>query len=88
MEHQDTNVRFAICIDDGGYVDDLKVKTVYQILPDESVAKSHYLRVVDETGEEYLYPASYFVLIDIPREVEQIFTVSTLSANRNCEAKR
>ncbi len=88
MEHQDTDVRFAICIDDGGYVDDLKVRTVYQVLPDGSAAKSHYLRIVDETGEDYLYPASYFVLIDIPREVEQIFTLSTLPAERNREEKK
>jgi len=66
-----TAVRFAICISDGGYVDDLKVRTVYQILPDESAAKSNYLRIVDETGEDYLYPASLFVPIEVPHEVEE-----------------
>jgi hypothetical protein len=72
MKDSNTDVRFAICINDGGYVDDLKVRTVYQILPDESAAKSNYLRVIDETGEDYLYPASYFVFIDLPLEVEQV----------------
>ena len=71
MKNQNTGARFAICINDGGYVDDLKVRTVYQILPDESAARSNYVRVVDETGEDYLYPASLFVGIEVPREVEE-----------------
>jgi hypothetical protein len=71
MEGQNTEARFAVCIDDGGYADDLKVRTVYQVLPDESASRSNYLRVVDETGEDYLYPAALFVLIDLPREAEK-----------------
>jgi len=64
--------RFVICINDGGYVDDLKVRTVYQILPDESAAKSNYIRIIDETGEDYLYPADLFATIEIPRELEKV----------------
>ena len=71
MENQNTDARFAICINDGGYVDDLKVRTVYRILADESAAKSNYIRVIDETGEDYLYPANLFVEIEVPREVEE-----------------
>jgi len=71
VEIRDTNLRFAICINDGGYIDDLKVRTVYQVLPDESAAKSNYLRIIDETGEDYLYPAAYFVLIEVSPEVEE-----------------
>jgi hypothetical protein len=73
MQKDPSEVRYAVCINDGGYVDDLKVRMIYQVLPDESAARSHYLRIVDETGEDYLYPAIYFVLIDVPREVEAIF---------------
>lgn len=68
---QELGLRFAICINDGGYVDDLKVRTVYQVLPDEEGQKSRLLRVIDETGEDYLYPADYFVIIEVPREAEQ-----------------
>lgn len=50
------------------YPDDLKVRTVYQVLPDESAARSNYIRVIDETGEDYLYPAGYFAFIDVPPE--------------------
>jgi hypothetical protein len=71
MKRRKADVHFAICINDGSYVDDLKVGTVYQVLPDESAAKSNYLRVVGETGEDYLYPAAYFVLTEVPPEAEQ-----------------
>lgn len=69
MKDQESETRFAICINDGGYVDDLKVKTVYQVVPDESAARSSCIRVIDETGEDYLYPVSLFVPIEVPREV-------------------
>ena len=68
MEPENIKPRFALCINNSGYPDDLKVRTVYQVLPDESAAKSNYIRVVDETGEDYLYPATIFVLIDLPPE--------------------
>lgn len=64
--------RFVICINDGGYVDDLKVRTVYQLLPDESASKSNYVRIIDETGEDYLYPADLFANIELPRELEKV----------------
>jgi len=68
MDGESTQPRFAVCIDNVAYADDLKVRTVYQILPDESAARSNYVRVVDETGEDYLYPAELFVMIDVPIE--------------------
>jgi hypothetical protein len=68
MEAQDTQSRFAICINNSAYPDDLKVRTVYQVLPDESAARSNYIRVIDETGEDYLYPAEYFIFIDVAPE--------------------
>ena len=71
MENRSANLRFAICINNSGYIDDLKVRTVYQVLPDESAAKSNYLRIIDETGEDYLYPAAYFVVIEVPPEAEK-----------------
>ncbi len=68
MEVETTKPKFAICLNNAGYADDLKVRSVYQVLPDESAARSDYLRVIDETGEDYLYPASYFVFVDVPAE--------------------
>jgi hypothetical protein len=69
--------RFVICINNGGYLDDLKVRTVYQLLPDESAAKSNYIRIIDETGEDYLYPAELFASIELPRELEKVLLTAT-----------
>ena len=63
MRGQAKNSRCVICINNSGYVDDLKVRTVYEVLPDASAARSNYLRIIDETGEDYLYPAAYFVSV-------------------------
>jgi len=67
MKSQNENPRFVICINNSGYVDDLKVRTVYSVLPDASAARSNYLRIIDETGEDYLYPAAYFVPAVAPK---------------------
>ncbi len=56
---------FAICLRNDDCVD-LEVRKVYPILPDAAAAKDGYLRVIDESGEDYLYPATYFVLVDVP----------------------
>jgi len=44
---------------------------IYEILPDESAAKSNYIRVIDNEGEDYLYPADYFVFVNFPQTIEQ-----------------
>jgi hypothetical protein len=44
---------------------------IYQVLPDESAAESDYLRVIDNEGEDYLYPAKYFVLVNFPQQVKR-----------------
>jgi hypothetical protein len=49
----------------------LTLRRIYQVLPDESAAKSHYIRIIDNEGEDYLYPAAYFVFVDFPLAVEQ-----------------
>lgn len=88
MKHQNKILRFVICINDGGYVDDLKVRTVYQVLPDTSAARSNYLRIIDETGEDYLYPAGYFMPIELPNEMKQLFELSQSHIKSNGNKKR
>jgi hypothetical protein len=52
-------------------VDLLPPRRIYQILPDESAARSHYVRVIDNEGEDYLYPAGILHLYGVPHEVTQ-----------------
>jgi hypothetical protein len=51
--------------------DVLTPRRIYQVLPDESAARSHYVRVIDSEGEDYLYPADYFIFMEFPHEVTQ-----------------
>jgi len=62
-------VVFALCITTAE--PDLEFRKVYQILPDDSAVRSKYVRIVDESGEDYLYPAKYFVPIDVPPKAEK-----------------
>jgi hypothetical protein len=79
---KNTEIQFAICVNNGGYVDDLKIRTVYQILPDESASRSNYVRVIDETGEDYLYPASLFVFVEVSSEArETLLFISHCASN-------
>ena len=58
--------RFAICIDNAEYPAALETHKIYRVLMDKE-AEREDLRIVDESGEEYLYPAEYFVLVNLPR---------------------
>jgi hypothetical protein len=44
---------------------------IYQVLPDSDAARSDYLRIIDNEGEDYLYPADYFIFVERPEEVEK-----------------
>jgi len=65
------DIRFALCMTDSE--PDLELRKIYQVLPDESAAKENLVRVIDESGEDYLYPASSFVFIELPQEAERAF---------------
>ncbi len=56
-----TTHRFAICIDNAGFEASLELRKLYAVLPDATAAQHAQLRVVDESGEDYLYPAASFV---------------------------
>jgi hypothetical protein len=59
---------FAICLADDGY-DDLEAWKVYRVLPDAKAAGVGCIRVIDNSGEDYLYPAERFVPVDIPKNI-------------------
>ena len=72
MKHPE-NMRplFAVCINNAEYPASLERHKIYQVLPDEDAAGDGDIRVIDESGEDYLYPASFFVVIEVPQEVER-----------------
>ena len=64
--------QFAICVHNGEYTGTLDLRKVYEVLEDESAAKRQYMRVIDESGEDYLYPRSWFVLVSVPKDIEEL----------------
>jgi hypothetical protein len=65
------STRLAVCIRSDGYPASLERLKLYRILPDPEAAKHHQVRVVDESGDDYLYPADYFVIVRLPEAVER-----------------
>ena len=68
--------QFAVCVNNTDYAASLIVRKIYEVLPDEEAAKDDFIRVIDESGEDYLYHRSHFVLVDFPAEVEHALTAA------------
>jgi hypothetical protein len=66
---------FVLCIENKD-CDDLEKRKVYQVLPDEEAEKEGFVRVIDESGEDYLYPRSYFIAVQLPREAQEALQFS------------
>ena len=69
MRTTKSNPRFAICIDNREYPASLELHKIYRVLPDKAAQADGDLRVIDESGEDYLFPADYFILIDLPMTI-------------------
>ncbi len=69
--HEQRPTKFAVCIRSDDAVL-LTPRMIYQVLPDESAAKSNYVRVIDNDGEDYLYPAEYLMFLNLPDEIEPV----------------
>jgi hypothetical protein len=65
---------FLLCVEDGGYQVSLEPRKVYRALPDPEAESHGLVRVVDESGEDYLFPMSLFVRIQVPAEAEKAFS--------------
>lgn len=62
---------FAICLENKGYEAALELRKIYQVLPPETNDPKEYVRIIDESGEDYLYNKEAFELIDLPQRTEQ-----------------
>lgn len=66
----DQTTKYMLCINNGGS-EDLEVRKLYEVIPDDNASKDHYLRVIDESGEDYLYPEDYFYPIDLAANIRE-----------------
>lgn len=70
MKDNEKGKVFALCIENKD-TEDLEKKKIYQVIPDDAALKEGFLRVIDESGEDYLYPESYFFIIQLPSEAQE-----------------
>ena len=66
-----TKLEFVVCINNAGYPASLELHKIYRVIPDEDAAADGDVRIIDESGEDYLYASSYFASIQVPAAVEK-----------------
>jgi hypothetical protein len=76
MAKESEEQSFALCIENKE-CEDLEKRKIYRVLPDDEAAKEGYLRIVDESGVDCLYPQSYFILVELPREAQDALQVAS-----------
>jgi hypothetical protein len=64
--------QYVVCVKNEGYPASLELRKIYHVVPDIQAAEHQMLRVIDESGEDYLCPASYFVPIELPQALETL----------------
>ena len=62
---------FVVCVRNEGYEVSLELRKIYQVISDTAAERHHLLKVIDESGEDYLYPQDFFLPIDLPKALEK-----------------
>jgi hypothetical protein len=74
MPRKKSPTQFVICVRNDAYRASLELRKVYQNLDDPEAARHKMLRIIDESGEDYLYPSDYFVAVKLPRGALAVFS--------------
>ena len=72
MNRKRPQTTFVVCLRNEEYLASLELRKIYQVIRDEKAAEHGLIRVIDESGEDYLYPAEYFAPIKLPREIKAV----------------
>ncbi|NLA76025.1 MAG: hypothetical protein GX846_11250 [Deltaproteobacteria bacterium] len=75
MTKENKKPMYVLCIENKD-TEDLQKRKIYQVLPDDDAKKEGYLRIVDESGEDYLYPESYFISIQLPLKAQEALSIT------------
>ena len=76
MKRAKAESQFVVCIHNEGYAASLELRKIYQTIPDAAAATRRFLRVVDESGEDYLYPDNFFMPIELPQKLEKVLATA------------
>jgi hypothetical protein len=68
--------RFVLCIDNRDYEASLIPRKIYEVIPDDQAEQDDFVRVIDESGEDYLYHKNHFVFVELPEEVERVLVAA------------
>jgi hypothetical protein len=74
MTKEPNQTEFVICVRNDNYAASLELRKVYRAIPDAEASSHRMLRVIDESGEDYLYPIDCFVAVELPRDAAAIFS--------------
>jgi len=78
---------YAICVENRG-AEDLEVREVYRVLHDREAAASGYMRVIDDSGDDYLYPAQYFVPAELPPKAKRAWSAVRTPTKRRSSSHK
>lgn len=70
MKRKKAGTHFVVCINNKN-AEDLELRKAYRVIPDKNAEKEDFIRVIDESGEDYLYPASYFIPLHLEKTEEK-----------------
>jgi hypothetical protein len=68
---------FMICVNNRGYEASLEIRKIYEVITDSAAEKHHQVRVIDESGEDYLFPEDYFAPARLPSETKEKLELTT-----------
>ena len=74
--NSDPQPSFVVCVNNADYPASLERRKIYQVLPDEQAEQHSLVRVVDESGEDYLYPSDYFLAVELPQPVQEALALA------------
>ena len=71
-----TPVRFVVCVENNGYPEALELRKLYRVIPDSIAGKVNYVRIIDESGEDYLYPKAFFAPVRLTPPVRRVLAAT------------
>jgi hypothetical protein len=77
MKTRRKHSRYVLCVDNTDYPASLEIRKIYRTLPDVVAARRGLARVIDESGQDYLYPQGYFVPIELPKAASELFRLAS-----------
>ena len=76
MKTRNSSKRYVVCVNNAGYPASLELRKIYRCLTDATASRQGFVRVVDESGDDYLYPERFFVPIELPKATEKLLSAA------------